>query len=452
MAQRAQSGGAKGSLGGILFSSVALLGVAAVALWWALAYLQPPPQRTLVISTGPEQGAYHSFAKGYERVLGRSGIKTELRPSAGSVENLQRLRDEKSGVLAALLQGGIADEKTAPGTVSLGGTFLEPVWIFHRSGESIERFGQLRGRRIAIGPEGSGTRALALTLLGAAQLNGGNTELVPLTGAAARDAVLAGKVDAMFAVAAAQTPLIQEMLRDPKLGLMSVAQADALTRLFPYLTKVVLPQGVVNLENDVPSRDVTLVASVASLVARDDLHPALVSQLAQAAAEVHGASANWFQRAGQFPMANDSAFPMSPDAVRLYKSGPPFLQRYLPFWIANFVERTVVLLVPLFTIAFPILRGGPALYRWNVRRRLQTWYARLQRLEGDMHRTPPSPQTLEAHRREIGQIEAGVRAIQVPKAFGEQLYNLREHIEYVRTKLAGREGEAPERFGERVSA
>jgi TRAP transporter TAXI family solute receptor len=444
MAQRAQqnSYNANAGLGRVLLSSVVLLALAAAALWWALLYLQPPPQRTLVISTGPEQGAYHSFGHGYQKALGRSGIRTELRPSAGSVENIKRLLDEKSGVLAALLQGGIADEKTAPGILSLGGIFLEPVWIFHRSNETIERFGQLRGRRIAIGPEGSGTRGLAQALLEAAQINGSNTQLLPVTGAAARDALVAGTADAMFAVAAAETPLIQEMLRDPRLGLMSIAQADALTRLFPYLTKVVLPQGVVSLENDVPSRDVTLVASVASLVVRDDLHPALVSQLAQAAAEVHSGGANWFQRAGQFPMANDSAFPMSPDAVRFYRSGPPFLQRYLPFWIANLVERTAVLLVPLFTIAFPILRGGPALYRWNVRRRLQSWYARLQRLEVHMHRTPPSPEALQAHRTELGEIEAGVRAIQVPKAFGEQLYNLREHIEYVRTKLASKEGGA----------
>jgi len=293
MARRAQNDGrAKGSLGGILFSSAALIGLAAVALWWALQFLQPPPQRTLVISTGPEQGAYHAFARGYQKALARAGIRTELRPSAGSVENIKRLLDERSDVLAALLQGGIADEKAAPNVLSLGGIFLEPVWIFHRNGETIQRFGQLRDRRIAIGPEGSGTRALALALLGAAQLNGGNTELLPLTGAAARDALAAGRVDAMFAVAAAETPLIQEMLRDSRLGLMSVAQADALTRLFPYLTKVVLPQGVVNLENDVPAQDVTLVASVASLVVREDLHPALVSQLAQAAAEVHGAGAN----------------------------------------------------------------------------------------------------------------------------------------------------------------
>jgi TRAP transporter TAXI family solute receptor len=426
----------------VLLSSAALLGLAAVALWWALHYLQPPPQRTLVISTGPETGAYHAFAHRYQTMLARAGIRTELRPSAGSVENVKRLQDEKSGVLAALLQGGIADGKNAPGILSLGGVFLEPVWIFHRSNETIQRFGQLRGRRIAIGPEGSGTRALALALLGAAELNGGNTELLPITGAEARDALVAGGVDAMFAVAAAETALVQEMLRDSRVGLMNLAQADALTRLFPYLTKVVLPQGVVNLESDLPAQDVTLVASVASLVAREDLHPALVAQLAQAAAEVHGASSNWFQRAGQFPIASDSAFPMSPDAVRFYRSGPPFLQRYLPFWIANLVERTAVLLVPLFTIAFPILRGGPALYRWNVRRRLQAWYARLQRLEARMQRTPVSAETLGARRKELEEIEAGVRAIQVPKAFGEQLYNLREHIEYVRGKLAGKEGEA----------
>ena len=440
MARRARSSRRSGSgLAGVLLSSVMLLGVGTVALWWGLQYLQPPPQRTLVISTGSETGAYHTFGRGYQKALARAGIRTELRPSAGSVENVERLLDEGSGVLAALLQGGTADEKKAPGILSVGGIFLEPLWIFHRRGETIQRFGQLRGRRIAIGPEGSGTRALALALVGAAQLDAGNTELLPITGAEARDALAAGTADAMFTVAAAETLLIQEMLRDPKFDLMSLAQADALTRLFPYLTKVVLPQGVVNLDSDLPAQDVALVAPVASLVVRDDLHPALVAQLAQAAAEVHGAGANWFQRAGQFPVASDSAFPMSPDAVRFYRSGPPFLQRYLPFWVANLVERTAVLLVPLLTLAVPLLKGGPSLYRWNVRRRLQTWYARLQRLEARMHGTPPSPEALQAHRKELDAIEAGVGAIQVPKAFGEQLYNLREHIEYVRKKLAGKE-------------
>lgn len=423
---------------GVLFFIAVLLTLAAAALWWALLNLLPPPQRTLVISTGAASGAYHSFAEGYQKALGRSGIRTELQPSAGSIENLQRLLDERSGVLAALLQGGIADDKTAPGILSLGGMFLEPVWIFHRSNETFERFGQLKGRRVAVGPEGSGTRALAQALLSAAQLNGSNIELLPLTGAEARDALLAGTIDAMFAVAAAETPLIQGMLRNPELRIMSIAQSDALTRLFPYLTQVVLPQGVVSLENNIPANDVTLVAAVASLVVRDDLHPALVAQLAQAAAGVHS-GANWFQRAGQFPMASDSAFPMSPDAVRFYRSGPPFLQRYLPFWFANFVERTAVLLLPLFTIAFPIIKGGPAVYSWNIRRRLQNWYARLQRLEANMLRMQVSPETLDARRKELDEIEAGVGAVRVPKAFAQQFYLLREHIEFVRTKLASKQ-------------
>lgn len=442
MARRARQKGRRADMnvGGALLLSAGLLVLAAAALWWALLYLQPPPQRTLVISTGAASGAYHSFAQSYQKALGRSGIRTEIKPSAGSVENIERLLDAKSGVLAALMQGGIASETTAPGILSLGGMFLEPVWIFHRSNETVERFGRLRGRRVAIGPEGSGTRALAQALLKAAQLNGGNTELLPLTGADARDALLAGTVDAMFAVAAAETPLIQTMLRDPRLGVMSIAQADALTRLFPYLTKVALPQGVVNLESNIPSSDVTLVAAVASLVVRNDLHPALVSQLAQAAAEVHS-GANWFQRAGQFPMVSDSAFPMSPDAVRFYRSGPPFLQRYLPFWLANFVERAVVLLVPLFTIAFPILKGGPALYRWNTQRRLQNWYARLQRLEANMLRMPVSPEILDARRKELDEIEASVGAVRVPKAYAQHLYHLREHVEFVRARLASKRGE-----------
>lgn len=408
--------------------------IVAGAFWYALSLIQPPPQKVIVMSTGSKSGGFHAFGLRYQAVLQREGVKVELLNSAGSVENLQRLKDPKSNVTAALIQGGIGSGEDNTGLVSVGRMFYEPVWIFYSARESMSRLSQLRGRKIAVGAAGSGTRVLATEILRLANVTADNASLLTMDNDSAIKGLLDGEIDAIVLAFAPEAPALKQLLYDPRVKLMSLDQADAMVRLLPYLSKVTLPAGIFDLEKNLPSEPIHLVAPVASLVVREELHPALVGLLAKAASEVHGGP-SLVQNAGAFPLSDDPVFTMSDDAERFYRSGQPLLQRLFPFWLANFIERALVLLVPLATIAIPIVKGIPALYRWRIRQRLDYWYGRLRQLEAAIVRGESRELSL-AHRAELDRIDNAVGRLSVPKAFAEAYYNLRSHIDFVRERLA----------------
>ena len=416
---------------------VPLLMLAAGALWYASTLIQPPPQKVVVFSTGGEGGAYHAFGKFYQQQLKNAGIKVELQTSAGALENLKRLHDPKSTVSVALLQGGVADKSGAPGLVSIGRMFYEPLWIFYKSADTFDRIAQLKGLKIAVGSDGSGTRKLATTVLSAANISEQNATLLPITGPSAVEALRSGAADAVLLTFAPEAPLIQALLRDQSIKLMSLSQANALARIFPFLSRVTLPQGVIDLENNIPPNDVELIAPVAALVASEDLHPALIAQLAEAASYIH-AGPNLLTRAAEFPRNVDPEFQMSADALRFYKNGPPFLQRYMPFWAANFLERMLVLLIPLATIAVPLMRGIPAFIRWRVQRKLTYWYGRLDILESGIGKRGVNATSIDAQVRELELIADGVAKLKIPRAYSEPYYNLRGHIDMVRLRMGNR--------------
>ncbi|MEQ1714182.1 MAG: TAXI family TRAP transporter solute-binding subunit, partial [Hyphomicrobium sp.] len=290
------------------------------AFWLAFQFVEPAPPKVIKMSTGGESGAYFRFGNRYAELMKAQGVRIEVVPSAGAIENAKRLDDPASGFKLGLLQGGIANSEGSPDLVSLGRVFLEPLWIFYR-GEAVRtRLGELRGLRLAVGGEGGGTRALAETLLKANQVTAANATLLPLAGQTAVDALLAGEVDAIFLAFAPEAPIIQNLLRNRAVRLMNMAQAEAYTRIFPYLSRVVLPRGVVDLDNDIPVEDVSLVAAQAALVARKDLHPALAELMVDVVQTVHG-KGGLFHRIGDFPKGQDPEFPMSDDAERIYKNG-----------------------------------------------------------------------------------------------------------------------------------
>jgi TRAP transporter TAXI family solute receptor len=412
----------------------ALLMIAGI-VWFASRYVEPAPPRKIWITTGGPSGGYFATGKRYADILKRSGITLEVLPSAGSVENLQRLKDPKLNVDVALLQGGTSNAKESPGIISLGRIYLEPMWVFYRGDATIDRLAGLRGKRIVVGPEGSGTRPLALSLLKRNEIDETNAEFLPLLGIELIAALTEGRADAAFMTSSVESAQVQTLLRTPGVRAMSFAQAEAYTRIFPYLTRIVLPKGAVDLANNLPSNDIEMVAPVAALVAREDLHPALVGLLVEAAKEVHN-SGGMFNKIGEFPKAQDPEFDMSDDAERVYKSGPPALQKYLPFWLATFLERIKVMIVPLATVVLPLFKIVPAIYKWRIRRRLLYWYGELKALEYNLIRDT-AHERIEAHLTEMRRIELAVAGITVPLAFSEQYFALRAAVDIVRAKLQG---------------
>ena len=399
----------------------------------AYQFVQPAPPKRIVITTGGESGAYYQFAQRYAAILARDGITLEVKASAGSLENLDRLKADEAQV--GFVQGGVMPPKEDPdaeddsGLLSLGSLFYEPVWVFYRGERDLTRLTDLRGKRIAIGQEGSGVRQLAQQLLAANEIEAGE-QLVPLSGLTAAEELQQGRIDAAFIIASESAPVVQVLLRSPGIRLMSFAQSGAYQRRFPFLTKLTFPQGVADLVRDFPPNDIKVLAPTANLIVRDDLHPALQSLLLQAASEVHGKS-GFFQDQGEFPSYKDPMLPLSPDAARYFKSGPSFLQRYLPFWLAVLVDRLIVLLLPVVALLIPLLKVAPAIYTWRVRSKVFRCYGELKFLEDDLKNHFDRARLAE-YRSRLDALEDEAVQLHVPLGFTDLVYTLREHVNLVR--------------------
>jgi TRAP transporter TAXI family solute receptor len=402
-----------------------------LAIWGIAYYVQPAPPKVVVMSTGPLDGAYHAFAQRYKAHLAQYGVTLDLRPSGGAVENVERLKSRKDGVTVALVQGGIVNAENAPELVTLGSMFYEPSWLFYRGGLRIDLGNQLRGKRIAIGAPGSGTRAVALHVMRETGIAGPPTILREIGGLEAAKALEVGEVDAVFYVAASDAPGVQRLLAAPGVKLLSTKRAETFVRRMPFLHKLTLPEGAADLARNVPPTDITLLAVTANLVAVEDIHPVIVDLLLEAAKKVHG-GAGLFQRVGEFPAPRDLDLPLSPDAERFYKGSPSILRRYLPFWMVVWVNRFLVVALPLLIIAIPVFRNVPALYRWRMRRNTYRWYGELRLTENAVRRGEGDP---AAQRARLDRIEQQLDRMRVPAAYAADFYNLRSHLQMVRDQL-----------------
>lgn len=410
-----------------LFIGAALL----LAVFW---FFQSAPPKTITITSGAAGSTFQTNAEKYRAILASNGVTLKILPSEGSPENLQRLKDTSFPVDVGFVQGGMTNAAGGERLFSLGSIAYEPLFVFYRGSNSLSILSEL-ARRLAIGEPGSGTRALALSLLHLNEIEpGGPTQLLDLAAADAAGALLAGKVDAVFLMGdSASTNLIHQLLHSPEIHLLDFAQADGYTRRISYLNNLVLPQGCLDFGKNLPAHDIHLIGPTVELLVRPNLHPALSDLLLEAAQSVHG-RATILQRRGEFPAPLEHDFPISPDASRFYKSGKSFLYRALPFWLAGVVRRALLAFVPAIIVLIPGLRVLPALYRLRMRLRLYRWYRALLALE----RASPAASTPDARRQSLAKldhIENEVNRLKVPASFADQFYGLREHIQFVRGRL-----------------
>lgn len=417
------------TLGPILLLSLA-------AIWLAIRFVNPAPPASITITTGPEASIFRTTAERYGKILARSGVKLQILPSEGSLENLKRLNDPKFHVDIGFVQGGVAAGIPVDKLVSLGSVFHEPLAVFYRSAKPVVRLSEFRGKRVAIGQEGSGVHALALILLKANGIEpGGATTLLELDGDDATESLLKHKVDAAFLMGdSASPPMMRKLLRTPGIRLLNFKQAEAYARRYPYLSKLDLPMGAFDLGKNTPAEEFFLIGPTVELVARENLHPALSDLLIEAAREVHS-GATLLQHAGEFPAPLEHEFRISEDARRYYKSGKGLLYRSLPFWLATLVDRTLVLLVPIVVLLIPGLRLVPSLYSWRIKSRIYRWYGALIAIERSAFAESAPQERAELIKR-LDAIESAVNKMKMPLAFADQFYVLREHIGFVRDRLA----------------
>jgi TRAP-type uncharacterized transport system substrate-binding protein len=405
--------------------------------------VDPEPPHRVVLATGQENSAYEEFGRKYASVLARDGIRVELRRSLGSAENLQRLVDGQVDI--AFVQSGSTGAAPAshPDLVSLGSLFTEPVWLFLRAPEPgrkgkgpIRSLTGLKGLHINLGPEGTGVPRLFRQLLAVNGVEPGDLQITALENTPATMALLDKRIDGLVFSSAPEAPLIQMLLQTPDIQLFDFRQAEAYSHRLPFLTHVVLPRGIVDLGRDIPAQDFQLIAPTATLVARKGLHPALIDEFVKAATDIHG-GAGWFQQQGQFPSPRYSEIPVAREAAKYYRDGPPFLQRYLSFWLANLFDRLWVVAVALAALVIPLSKVVPPLYTWRVRSRVYRWYGQLRAVELAMENAPDAhrPEVQAEQLRRLDDIERRVNHISIPLAYADALYGLRGHINLVRQRV-----------------
>jgi TRAP-type uncharacterized transport system substrate-binding protein len=428
---------------------VTVLAVAATP--WLIG---PPCPRHVVIATGSTDGNYYAFAERYREILARDGVKLEVRSTAGSVENKRLLAGEDADVSLAMIQGGVAGTDTGGKLECLASLYLEPVWVFHRSDLQVERLTDLRGKRIAIDRPGSGTRALALLLLrenditvtqplpvrgSAAELDASGTTLVAWGGRRAAQALRAGEVDAVFFVISPQSPIVGDLLRDDHVRLMSFRRAVAYQRKHPYLSSVTLSEGMLDLKNNIPPRDIVLLAPAANLVARSDLHDALVPLILDAAVEVHQQD-GFLEQRGAFPTLRFAECPVNDRARRYFKSGPPLFYRILPFRVAVWLDQVKLVALPLFTLLLPLLKVAPPIYRWRIRSSIYRWYRILREIDLKLKQADADADFADDVIR-LQNLDNELSEVSVPLSYMEEFYNLRLHVAYLLDKVLRRQQE-----------
>ncbi len=417
-----------------IYGPAILLGC--IALFITYQFVDPAPPDRITIATGGPQGAYYAFGQRYREILARDGVALEVLETAGSLHNIELLESPDAGVDVAFVQGGTGEHARGNTLESLASVYYEPLWVFLNETIPLTHPSDIIGQRISIGPKGSGTRALVLELLRDAGIDASDLVISDLEGDAAVDALRNGSLDMMMLVASPESGLVQELLRTDGVNLLSFVRMDAYTRRHRYLSKLTLPEGAIDLSENLPPDDVTLLAPTANLVTNEDLHPALVDLLLQAANEVHGGG-GLFEQPDAFPSPRFLVFPLSKEAQRYHTSGTPFLRRTLPFWAATLIDRLALMLLPLIAIIIPLMRIMPPLYKWRVRRRVYKWYKELRKLEREIQEGVHDDDVAE-YRSGLDRIDTEVRKVKIPWSYAEELYQLRLHIRYVREDLGKR--------------
>jgi TRAP transporter TAXI family solute receptor len=426
--------------GRLLIALAAVVGILAVS-WLALAYVIPTPPSRITIATGVKGGAYELLGNRYKAILARAHVAVDVRLTDGTGENLKLLQNKNANVQVAIVGGGSSNAELAPDVLSLGRINYQPFWIFYRSAQVWPDLTSLKGARIAAGPVGSDTRLIGEKLLGIAGIKAQTEVLSPIFGQASVKALADREVDAVFISGSPDSPIAQSLLRDPDVRLMNFPRAEALSRIYPFLVRLVLPAGAIDFANNIPAADVNLIGTTNAVLVRNDLHPQIVYLLAQALMEVHS-EAGLFERAGEFPTQTDPEYPIAESARDFYKNGPTLLNRYLPFWVANYMQRMVAMAVAAVAILLPMFSYAPRLYMWFAQQRLRKLYRRLRvvekALQGEL-----SVRQAEVLQNDLDDIDQAASV--VPMRDSDLFFIFRHHLDRTRASLASRLVEARNR-------
>jgi TRAP transporter TAXI family solute receptor len=417
----------------LVLTSVPVLIILFITLILIIRHFNPAPPNHMVLATGDDQSDVQIFAKRYKEILKMDGVNLEIRPTKGPIENLKLLDDETSDVSAAFVPDGLGSEDQQPGILSLGSLYYEPIWIFYRSSHTFSHFSDLMKKKISVGKVGRANQVLTNRLLRMSGVDPQDAVLINMGSVESAEALKQGKIDVAILMLPPESAIIDDLSKQKDIKLMNFSQAEAISRKDPAFHHLILPRGAIDLELDIPKEDIHLLASTSTLLIKDDLHPSLVYLLLKAATEIHGAS-GIFEKRGEFPTSKDDAFSLSKDAIGFYKNGTPFWQRYLPYWLASWFDRFILLIIPILAFALPLIRIIPKVYHWRLRSKIYQRYGELLVLETQL-KSNATQSEYDNFLVQLNLIESRVVSMNMPKNYSDYIYSLKGHIQFVRDRI-----------------
>jgi TRAP-type uncharacterized transport system substrate-binding protein len=419
-----------------LFMVLAAIFCSAAVAWLMLEIFIPAPPKKITIATGVKDQIYEAIGDRYKTILARAGVDVDVRLTNGAADNVKLLNDPKSGVSVGIAQGGISDSKQSPDLLSLGRINYQIYWIFYRATETLTDLRQLKGKRIALGPEDSGQRPMIEKILEISGVTSDNTTLAGLSALAAVNALKDGKIDALFLPFALDSPVLISLLKNPDLRPMNFTEAKTLTRIFPFLVQLDLPRALIDFARIIPATDMTLIGTTNVVLVRKDVHPAIIDLLARAIMETSGKPGP-FQQTGEFPKLNDPEYPVSETALAFFRNGPSFLDRYLPFWMTNYAQRIIAVMATTIAIILPLFSYAPKGYKWLVNQRLNSMYRRLRSIEARLQKDV-NPSEVVALEADLDGIDRAIHLLAVPMRYSDLYFSVKSHLDLVRVRLAAR--------------
>ena len=399
-----------------------------IALWVA----DPAPPRHVWMATGPAGSSNEVLGKKYAAYFAARGITLHLVATEGSVENGHRLQDPQDKVMAGFVMAG-AVAPHAKGIQTLGSINYQPLWCFYRSAtplSMLQREHLILDSRVNIGTLQSGTHLLTEKFLELNGFDGDRSQFKQYPDEQAVEMLRAGKLDSMCIVDAYESPNVQKLLKIPDFQLSEFERAEAYARLVPAIERVSIPEGALNLITNRPDKPSELIATTTEILIDERLHPAIQTLFLMAARDINGRE-SFFSNEGQFPAFMDSTQHRSKEAEIFYEKGTPLLMEVLPFWLAEFIRRLVVTLLPFFAVAYPVIRSMPNYHKNRVRGKINRMYGALKFFEQSLVSAYDPGQKM-AYLAQLDAMERDALGMKVPKSVASDYYTLRSSIDFVR--------------------
>ncbi|PLY04356.1 MAG: hypothetical protein C0625_16910 [Arcobacter sp.] len=402
------------------------------AFYFTAGFIQPSPKKEITIATGSKTGNYYKTALEYKKLLEQDKVKVNLITSAGSMENIEILKNKKADI--AFVQNGTIDNENTKGITSLASIYYEPLWVFYKNdGYSIDYIIQLISKKISIGKEGSGTKDLSLNILKDNGISEENSTILNYDNNKAKEELIKGNIDAIFIVSSHNSDIVKELLEDPKINILSFKRAKAYSRKYTFLETLNLYEGTLDLYKNLPDQNINLLSTTANLVIREDIPEELTRLFLKKVKEVHNKK-DLFAKSGEFPNTNNMLVELNVEAQRYFKNGDTWLEKIFPFWIASNIDRLKILIIPLLTLLLPLFKGFFPLYNWSMRSKIYRWYDEIRAIDNDIESLKPEDAKEELEKIEKLRSEIS-KETKVPLSFMGEYYNLQLHIDHVIYRL-----------------